>query len=85
MYCRFQKTNYQIRDGKKSETSLEAGGEQHFEAEEIWRSSGGFRPRRSRKLHALCFSFAFGETSVQSGELTVAKPRKIIRKIALLI
>ena len=31
------------------------------------------------KLHALYFSFAFGGTSVQSGELTVPKPRKITR------
>ena len=38
-----------------------------MEAEEIRRSSGGFQPRRSWKLHALCFSFAFGVTSVQSG------------------
>ena len=31
------------------------------------------------KLHALCFPFAFGGASVQSGELTVLKPRKITR------
>ena len=49
------------------------GGEQRLEAEEIRRSSGGFRPGRSWKLHALCFSFVFGGVSVQSGKLTVHK------------
>ena len=51
------------------------GGARHLERE-IRRSSGGFRPRRSWKLHALCsslLSFAF------KGELTVLKPRKITR------
>ena len=50
-----------------------------MEGEEIRRSSGGFRPRRSWELHALCFFFAFGGALVQSGELTVLKPRKITR------
>ena len=40
-------------------TCPKLGGEQNLEVVEIWRSSGGFRPRRSWKLHALCFSFAF--------------------------
>ena len=52
-------------------TCPKLGGEQHLEAEEIRRSCGGFRPWRSWKLRALCFSFAFGRASVQSGELTV--------------
>ena len=55
------------------------GGEGHLEAEEIRQSSGGVRPGRSWKLHALCLSFFFGGASVQSGELTVPKPRKITR------
>ena len=53
------------------------GGERNLEVEEIRRSSGGFRPRRSWKLHALCFYLAFGGASVHSGELTVPKPCKI--------
>ena len=40
-------------------TCPKLGGEQNLELVEIWRSSGGFQPRRSWKLHALCFSFAF--------------------------
>ena len=36
-------------------TCPKLGGERHLEVEEIWRSSGGFRPRRSWKLHASCF------------------------------
>ena len=52
----------------------------HHVAEEIRRSSGGFRPRRSWKLHALCFSFAFERASVQSGELTVPKSHETTQK-----
>ena len=36
-------------------TCPKLGGERHLEVEEIWRSSGGFRPRRSWKLYASCF------------------------------
>ena len=56
-------------------------GEWHLEAEEIRRSSGGFQPRGSWKLHTLYSSFAlsFKGASVRIGELTVPKPRKIIR------
>ena len=57
--------------------SPKLGGERHLEAEEIRRSSRGFWPRRSWKLHALCFSFAFGGAVVQSGELTVPNSFKI--------
>ena len=60
-------------------TCPKLGGEWHLEAEEIRRSSGGFRPRRSWKLHAYCFSFAFGRASVQSEELIASKLRKITR------
>ena len=52
----------------------------HHVAEEIRRSSGGFRPRRSWKLHALCFSFAFERASVQSGELTAPKSHETTQK-----
>ena len=55
------------------------GDERHLEAEELRGSSGGFRLSRFWKLQALCFSFAFGGASVQSGELTVPKPCKITR------
>ena len=48
-------------------TCPKLGVERHLEAEEIRRSSEDFRPRRSLKLHALCFSFAFGVASMQSG------------------
>ena len=56
-------------------------GEWHLEAEEIRRSSGGFQPRGSWKLHTLYSSFAlsFRGASVRIGELTVPKPRKITR------
>ena len=57
-------------------TCLKLGGEQHLEAEGIRQISRGFLSGRSWKLHALCFSFAFGMASVQSWEFTVPKPAK---------
>ena len=46
-------------------TCLRLESEGNLEAEEIRRSSGGFWSRRSWKLHALIFSFAFGKGWVQ--------------------
>ena len=57
-------------------TCLELGRERHSQTEEIQRSSGGFRSRRSGKLHALSFSFVFGMAWVQNCRINRPKTPK---------